>query len=116
MLDSLLSQIQAILSAPRWGYPDSPGSAHVPRLSSRLTPEQFQSLRAIPDGAFLLDLLETFEDSLNDDWLPSELLSLPLPEARQFLGSLAVYMQEHGQLVPVEQAHAMHGAIAELVA
>jgi hypothetical protein len=88
----------------------------VSRLSSRLTPEQFQSLRATPDGAFLLDLLHTFEDSLNDDWLPSELANLPLPEARQFLGSFAVYMQERGQLVPVEQARAMHRAIAELVA
>jgi len=116
VLDSLLSQIQEILSAPRWGYPDSPGSANVSRLASRLTPEQFQSLRAVPDGAFLLDLLDTFEDSLNDDWLPFELAGLPLPEAREFLGSLAVYMREHGQLVPVEQARAMHRAIAELAA
>ncbi|GHA76698.1 hypothetical protein [Cognatilysobacter bugurensis] len=116
VLDSLLSQIQDILSAPRWAYPDSPGSANVPRLTTRLTPEQFQSLRAVPEGAFLLDLLDLFEEALNDDWLPFELAGLPLPKAREFLSNLAGYMREHQQLAPVEQARAMHRALAELVA
>ncbi|WP_290886411.1 hypothetical protein [Arenimonas sp.] len=112
MLDPLLAQIKDILSAPRWAYPDEPGSANVPMLSTRLTPQEFQVLRKLPEGEFLLDILDAFEDSLNDDWLPVELAGLPLAQAREFLGAIAAFMREQGQLVPLPQARAMHNTFA----
>ena len=50
LLDALLAQVQRIVVAPRWEYPDAPGSAHVPDLASQLTPEDFVALRATTAG------------------------------------------------------------------
>jgi len=116
LLDALLAQVQRIVVAPRWEYPDAPGSAHVPDLASQLTPEDFVALRATTAGSFILDLLESFEVALNDDWLPFELAGLPLPLAREFLRQLGAYIREHHQLVPLEQARTMHRALVEQVA
>ncbi len=116
LLDTLLSQMRDIVTAQRWDYPDAPAPAHIPDLASRITRDELRELQATPAGELLLGIIESYEAALNDDWLPYELLGLPLPQARQLLRNLGSHIREHHELVPVERVRAMHAALRDGVA
>lgn len=83
---ALMAEAREIFASTRWDYPDAPGSAHITELATRLaSPEDYRAFRATAEGSYLLGVVEAFEDALNDEWLPFEIVGLPLEEARNFV-------------------------------
>ena len=74
----------------RWQNPDAPGSAHVQELADRVSsPTEYRRYRSEPEGEYLLAIIESFQEALNDDWLPHEIVGLPLTQAAQFIQVVA---------------------------
>mgnify|MGYP001550838960 CR=1 FL=1 len=78
-----------IFSSPRWSYPDAPGSAHVLRIGERVKSlDAFVAFRNTEEGKYLLSVIESYEDALNDDWMPFEIIGLSLDKAKSFIHSV----------------------------
>ena len=77
-------------ASPRWQYPDTPGSAQIVELGARLcSPTTYSAFRDTPEGDYLLRVIEAYEDAMNDDWLPFEILGLKLEHAQEFITQVA---------------------------
>lgn len=86
----LIAETRELSASPRWQYPDAPGSAQVVELSTRLSsPKEYSAFRDTPEGDYLLYVIEAYEDAMNDDWLPYEIIGLPLERAREFITQVA---------------------------
>lgn len=86
ILAELISEVAGdIYSSPRWDYPDYPGSARITLLADRVNnPDAIATFRSTPIGNYLLTVIDAYIDALNDDWLPGEIVGLPLAESREF--------------------------------
>lgn len=86
----LIAEAKEMSASPRWQNPDAPGSARIVELGARLgSPEKYGAFRETPDGDYLLSVIEAYEDALNDDWLPDEIIGLRLEHAREFIARMA---------------------------
>lgn len=92
----LIAEAKELSASERWYYPDSPGSTHVQRLGERVaSPEAYRAFRETPEGDYLLAAIEAFEEALNDDWLPYEIIGLPLEKAREFILAVATELEQY---------------------
>lgn len=83
-------------SAARWSDPDVPGSARVLSLAERVnSPEEFVAFRKSEEGRYLLNVIDAFEDAMNDDWMPFEIVGLPLQKARLFIHEVCEQLQKN---------------------
>jgi hypothetical protein len=91
MLEShIIAEAREFATSRRWLNPDYPGSAQVQELSQRLdSPSDYANFRQSPDGRYLLNIIEAYEAALNDDWLPNQIVGLPLEKAREFIQAVA---------------------------
>jgi hypothetical protein len=91
MLRTLLAAtVNDLCAAPRWQYADQPGSAQIVELAERLgSPSAYREFRATPEGDYLLFVVESFQDALNAEWMPFEIVGLQLNSARTFLAAVA---------------------------
>lgn len=92
----LLAEAKDISASIRWQYPDTPGSAHIVELAARFSsPEIYRAFRETPDGDYLLGIIESFENALNDDWMPYEIIGLSLENAREFISNVAHELERY---------------------
>jgi hypothetical protein len=92
----LIAEAKDISASLRWQYPDAPGSEYVIELGSRLSsPETYRAFRETPEGDYLLGIVEAFEEALNDDWLPYEIIGLSLENARAFICNVACELEQY---------------------
>jgi hypothetical protein len=91
MIQTHIAAIARELSlSSRWQHPDAPGSAHVQELAERVSsPTEYRRYRNAPEGEYLLAIIESFQEALNDEWLPYEIVGLPLTQAQQFIQVVA---------------------------
>lgn len=90
----LITEARELHASPRWSNPNAPASADIEELHSRLAaPATYAQFRAIPEGAFLLPLIEAYENALNDDWMPHEICGLSLQVAQNFIGQVAAELE-----------------------
>jgi hypothetical protein len=84
----LAQEARELSLASRWQYPDAPGSAQIEPLASRVqSPAEYRAFRGTPEGEYLLAVIESFQEALNDEWLPFEIVGLPLEQAREGLNN-----------------------------
>jgi hypothetical protein len=82
----LIDQTREIAESTWWDHPDMPGGAYITDVFDRLNnPEEYRAFRKTADGAYLLEVIEAYEQAFSDDWLPFGILGLPLDKAREFL-------------------------------
>lgn len=111
----LVAEAKELSASRRWEDPDFPGSAQVEELHHRLaSPETYSAFRTTPDGQFLLSVIEAYEGALNDDWLPTEILGLPLEDAQFFIGLVASEIETNGLSVAVAHLKQSYGSLAKL--
>lgn len=111
----LVAEAKELSASRRWEEPDFPGSAGVKELHHRLaSPEIYAAFRTTPDGQFLLPIIETYEGALNDDWLPTEILGLPLEDAQLFIGLVAREIETNGLSVAAANLKQSYVSLAKL--
>lgn len=82
-------------SSGRWSNPDTPGSAHIVSIDDRVKyPDWLAAFRKTDPGKYLLSLIESYEEALNDDWMPFEIIGLPLDKAREFIHTVWDELQQ----------------------
>lgn len=75
-----------ILNSPRWFNPNQPIMFKIKDIGERVkSPESLKKFREIEDFVPLFDIVNTFEESFNEDWLPFEIFDMKLNESRLFL-------------------------------
>lgn len=62
------------------------------RLFQQSRPEA-AAFRDTPEGDYLLYVIETYENAMNDDWLPYEIIGLPLERAREFIRQVEIELE-----------------------
>lgn len=108
----LVDEAREIAASPRWRHPDTPGFARIVELGERLaSPETYRAFRQTPDGAWLLEVVEAYEDALNDDWLPYAVFGLPLEAAREFAADLARELERRPLSDAVTHLRARHAEL-----
>ena len=111
----IVAEARDFSASHRWAEPDTPGSARVKELHSRLaSPEKYAGFRATPEGAFLLSVLETYEGALNDDWLPFEVLGLSLQDAQLFIGLIAQELESNDLSLAVSHLKERYAQLTKL--
>lgn len=91
----LIAEAKEISASTRWQCPDTPGSAHIVKLAVRVSsPGMYRAFRETPEGQYLLNVIEAFEEALNDDWLPYEIVGLSLENAREFICSVVGELEQ----------------------
>jgi hypothetical protein len=89
ILQHVKEMMADILASPRWDNPDEPNPATIKHIGERVkSAESMQRIRENEDYVRLLNTVCYFEEALNDDWMPFEILGLPLGKARKFLSKL----------------------------
>lgn len=82
-------------SSDRWSNLDTPGSARVLSIGERVkSPQALAAFRSTQDGKFLLDVVDSFEDALNDEWMPLKIIGLPLDKAKSFIHAVWEELRE----------------------
>ena len=62
----------------------------------------------------LLFVFEAYGGALNDDWLPTAILGLPLEDAQFFIGLVADEIEANGLSVAVARLEKTYGSLAKL--
>jgi hypothetical protein len=110
----LIAEAAELSLSRRWDNPDTPGSAGVEELHSRLaSPAKYAEFRATAEGEFLLFIFESYESALNDDWLPFEILGLSLRNAQLFIGLVARELESNDLSVVVSHLKESYGRLAK---
>lgn len=110
----LIAEAKELSASERWYYPDSPGSAHVQRLGERVaSPEAYRAFRETPEGDYLLAAIEAFEEALNDDWLPYEIIGLPLEKAREFILAVATELEQYPLPAVIPRLRAAYSRLSQ---
>jgi|WetSurMetagenome_2_1015567.scaffolds.fasta_scaffold1733430_1 hypothetical protein len=85
-LGLMIEVIDDIIDSPRWKDNDTPMPGGIIELGAKINNgNQYRTIRENPDLKLLLETIENYEESLNDDWMPFEILGLKLPEAFSFI-------------------------------
>ena len=110
----LIAEAKDISASTRWQYPDTPGSAHVVELAARLSsPETYRAFRETPEGDYLLGVIEAFEEALNDDWLPYEIVGLSLENAREFICNVARELEEYSMPEAIQRLRSCYSKLSQ---
>ena len=81
----------------RWRSNDVPGAANIKELSEYLNDgKKYSEFRNTVVGEYFLEIIEGYEQALNDEWLPFEIISLELPQAKEFIGKLISLVSSNG--------------------
>lgn len=105
MIEQLISEEASDFSlSVRWKNQDHPGSAQIKELHERLaSPEKYRAFRELKEGEYLLSIIEAFEEAFNDDWLPYEIVGLPLEKAKEFISIVAKELRQNTALEAVNK-------------
>lgn len=113
--EHLIAVAKEISTSMRWQYPDTPASAHIVELAVRLSsPETYRAFRETPEGLYLLGVIEAFEEALNDDWLPYEIVGLPLEHAREFICNVAGELEQHSVPEAIQRLRSHYSKLSQL--
>ncbi|WP_339618185.1 hypothetical protein [uncultured Gilvimarinus sp.] len=97
------------ISSPWWDSQDSPGVDRIKEASEHINNgEQYASFKKTEEGSYLLSVLEAYECSFNDaDWLPYEIVGLPIDKARTFIGLVNREVAKYGasRAIPYLRQH-----------
>ncbi|MCW9009643.1 hypothetical protein [Marinobacter sp.] len=109
--DAIVTIIREAVRSNRWENEDAPGSAHIRDLLDY--PGASAELNQLdePVKELYRGIANEIEWSMNDDWMPEKMFSLPLPEARCFLRDIWPVIEELGltQAVPkIKECHAQY--------
>jgi hypothetical protein len=116
MIEQLvIAEAKELRASSRWSNPDYPGSAGVKQLCHRVgASEQYSAFRDTPEGSFLLAVIESYEEALNDDLLPNAVCGLPLEHARTFIGLVADELESNtleSAVSRLKERHVQLGAL-----
>lgn len=110
----LVAEAKEICTSIRWQSPDIPGSIHIQEFAERLaSPEAYRTFRETSEGRYLLDVVEAYEEALNDDWLPFEIIGLPLEKAREFIHSVATELEQNSMSVAIQRLRACYSQLSQ---
>lgn len=111
----LIAEIRELSASERWLYPDDPGGIQVVELSTRVSsPKEYSAFRDTPEGAYLLYVIEAYENAMNDDWLPYEIIGLPLERAREFIIRVASELESGPTPQFIPNLRAVYSALSAL--
>lgn len=86
----ILEEADEIAASPRWNNPNAPGSGRILDIGERVnSPAAFVAFRSTEEGKYLLDAIDAYENALNDDWMPFQIVGLPLDNAKAFILAVA---------------------------
>ena len=97
-LELITEVITDIIRSPRWENSTPPLPNQITELSERINNGKiYQSLIQDPDLKLLIDLIESYEMAINDDWMPFEIQGLKLPQALEFIKGTRLIIQKYNQ-------------------
>jgi hypothetical protein len=103
-----------IFSSSRWSHPDTPGSAHILSIGERVkSQDAFVVFRNTEEGKFLLGVIESYEDALNDDWMPLEIIGLPLDKAKLFIHAVWEELRQSEAMASIENLRECYAQLSK---
>lgn len=109
---AVVSFIREAVGSNRWDNENSPGSAHLKKITKyEGVVEELRSEIDPKVKEFYLAVTDDIESAFNDDWLPNEVCALPLQEARSFLRDIWPIIEEHGlkeSILKIKECHATY--------
>jgi hypothetical protein len=96
VIKALKDMCADVLASPRWRAPDTPRHGSLVELSERLNVgKQYAAIRKSPDFRLLFETMESYEQALNDDWMPYEIVGLKLTKAKAFVERISEILETH---------------------
>jgi|SaaInlStandDraft_1057018.scaffolds.fasta_scaffold163667_1 hypothetical protein len=82
----IIAVIDEIIESTRWQDSDTPKPNGIKELCTRVTgPTAYKSYIETEEYKLLIEVIESYEASLNDDWMPYEIEGLNLEKAFIFI-------------------------------
>ncbi len=84
-VEHFIATLDQIIESPRWKDEDTPMPNGIDELAMRINDgTTYQSYRKTKDFELVIDVIESFEGALNDDWMPYQIEGLDLKKAKSF--------------------------------
>ena len=87
--------IDDIIASPRWEDNGTPMPGGILELATRINNgDQYRTIRENKKLELLLSVIEVYEESLNDDWMPYKIMELDNFKALSFIKRVALIIKE----------------------
>ncbi|MBC2606323.1 hypothetical protein [Pelagicoccus albus] len=84
-VDHFIATLDQIIESPRWKDEDTPMPGRIDELAVRINDgKTYQKYRRTKEYELVIEVIESFEDALNDDWMPFQIEGLDLKKAKDF--------------------------------
>ncbi len=112
IIEHFIETLDQIIDSPRWKDPDTPGPNGVNELVTRIIDgETYLSYRKTEEFQLVIDVIESFETSLNDDWMPYQIEGLNLKVALGFAVGVRDVLKQNEPIKYPEEIVALHEKI-----